>query len=47
MSQKNNLTSLTIFEGHSIRQVWHDEEWYFSVVDVVAALTESIEPSKY
>lgn len=47
MPHQDNLTSLAIFDGHNIRQVWHDDEWYFSVVDVVAALTESVEPRKY
>lgn len=36
-----------LFEGKEIRKVWHDEEWYFSVVDVVAALTTSDNPRNY
>ena len=33
---------IKIFEGNHIRSVWDSEkeEWYFSVVDVVGALTE-------
>ena len=37
------------FENSSIRTVWNEqeEEWYFSVVDVVGALTESENPNNY
>ena len=35
------------FKGNGIRQVFHNNEWYFSVVDVVAALAETERPSKY
>ena len=35
-----------VFGERKIRSVWDDvaEEWYFSVVDVVAVLTESADP---
>ena len=38
-----------IFEEREIRSVWDDkaEKWYFSVVDVVAALTGSANPRNY
>lgn len=38
-----------LFETTEIRSVWDDEqeEWYFSVVDVVAVLTESLNPTDY
>lgn len=45
MGQKNN--SLAIFEGRSIRRVWHNRRWYFSVVDVIGALTDSIDKKDY
>jgi len=41
MSQEN---SLAVFHGKKIRRVWHKGEWYFSVVDVVEALTDSPTP---
>ena len=34
-------------EGKPIRRVWHNEEWYFSVVDVIEVLTDSNSPSRY
>lgn len=49
MSQKieKQNNRLTLFEGAEIRRVWRDEKWYFSVVDVVAALTGSVKPRDY
>jgi DNA-damage-inducible protein D len=35
------------FEGTDIRKVWHNEQWYFSVVDVIQILTNSTQPSRY
>ncbi len=39
--------ALVVFQDKKIRRSWHDEEWFFSVVDVVAALTESDNPRNY
>ena len=41
--------SIQLFEEKKVRTVWdsEQEEWYFSVVDVVAVLTESPNPSDY
>lgn len=41
--------SLAIFESRRIRRYYDDEKeiWYFSVVDIVEALTESINPTDY
>ena len=39
--------SLAVFEGKNIRRVWHNEEWWFSVVDVIGALTDSIDKKDY
>jgi len=49
MTKKNKKKSLAIFEGKRIRRVWDEEKelWYFSVVDVVGALTESTIPKRY
>mgnify|MGYP000336083458 CR=1 FL=1 len=43
MTNKN----LTIFENKEIRRIWHEGQWFFSVIDVVAALTESSRARKY
>ena len=41
--------SLQLFEDQPIRSAWdaEKEEWYFSIVDVVAALTGSENPRRY
>jgi DNA-damage-inducible protein D len=39
--------SLVVFENKSVRRIWHDEQWYFSVVDVVAVLTKSLDSKDY
>ncbi len=40
-------SSLISFEGKEIRKVWHNEQWYFSVVDVIAVLTDSQDARNY
>ena len=40
-------TQLIPFEGNEIRKIWHNEQWYFSVIDVVGFLAESAQPSTY
>lgn len=42
-------TRIKLFEDKKVRTIWDEEaeEWYFSVVDVVAVLTESQNPRKY
>ena len=44
MEEKNEIA---IFESKKIRRLWHEEDWWFSVVDVVGALTDSVEPKRY
>lgn len=41
--------AIKVFEEKKVRTVWDDEteEWYFSVVDVVSVLTESVDGRKY
>lgn len=41
--------SIKLFEQKTIRTQWNDEQekWYFSIVDVVEVLTESVNPRKY
>jgi DNA-damage-inducible protein D len=39
--------SLVVFENKKIRRIFHENEWFFSVVDVVDALTDSPTPRQY
>lgn len=43
------MNNIKLFQDKRIRSVWNEEEeqWYFSVVDVVEALTESPNPRQY
>ncbi|MGM9727391.1 MAG: BRO family protein [Prevotella sp.] len=40
---------IKVFEERKVRTVWDDKEekWYFSIVDVVAVLTDSADPKQY
>lgn len=40
-------TSLALFQEKAIRKIWHNEEWWFVVEDVVAALIDSSDPKQY
>ncbi|KKQ78459.1 MAG: Prophage antirepressor [Parcubacteria group bacterium GW2011_GWC2_38_7] len=46
---KNKQNSLAIFENFKIRRYYDEatETWYFSVVDIIAALTDSSNPTDY
>ena len=45
----SNQAAIKLFETKKIRTAWNEdeEEWYFSVVDVVEVLTESPDPKRY
>jgi hypothetical protein len=42
-------TNIKLFEDKNIRTLWDEdqEQWYFSVVDVIAVLTDSTNPRHY
>jgi DNA-damage-inducible protein D len=46
MTDKTN-SQISEFEQKQIRRVWHKEDWYYSIVDVIAVLTDSARPSVY
>ena len=41
--------AIQLFEERKVRTVWDDrtEEWYFSVLDVISVLTDSVNPTDY
>ena len=43
------MSNIKVFEDKKIRTQWNEQEedWYFSVVDVIEALTDSVQPRKY
>lgn len=44
MSQE---TAIVMFKEKEIRRTWHNEQWWFAIIDVIAALTDSVDPSRY
>ena len=46
---KENDDLMVQFEDYEIRRVWDEktEQWYFAVVDVISALSDSANPNKY
>jgi DNA-damage-inducible protein D len=42
-----NENAIIPFEGKEIRKVWHEEQWYFSVIDIISALTDTTNPTSY
>lgn len=43
------MNEIKIFQDKRIRSAWNDEEdqWYFSVEDIITALTDSVDPKQY
>lgn len=38
---------MVVFQEKTIRRVWHNEQWWFAVVDVVAVLTDTLDARQY
>lgn len=45
--EKMEQNKIVVFESRKIRRIWHNEEWFFSVVDVCGALTDSPDAGAY
>jgi prophage antirepressor-like protein len=41
------MSEMTFFEERPVRRVFHEEEWWFVLTDIVSALTDSPAPSDY
>ncbi len=46
-SEPNITTRIAIFKGKKVRKIIYQNEWWFSVVDVIEALTDSNKPRVY
>ncbi len=44
METKN---ALVVFQGKNIRRIWYNNEWWFSVFDIVVVLIDSVDPKQY
>jgi len=51
MTKKNLLSSteenVVLFNDDTIRREWYNDERYYSVVDIIAVLAQSSQPSRY
>ena len=47
INEIETIHKLAVFKGQQIRRAIHNDEWWFSVIDVVAALTGANNPRRY
>ncbi len=38
---------IIVFQEKNIRRLWHNDEWYYSIIDIIEVLTDNNRPSKY
>jgi len=44
---ENPQNKLIVFQNKNIRRIWHENEWFYAVVDIIEVLTESTKPRDY
>jgi len=47
MNKLQHVSEPIIFQEKEIRRVWHKDEWWFVIIDVVEVLTDSVQPEGY
>ncbi len=47
MKKEITTTKIAIFKGKKVRKTIHDNEWWFSVIDIIEVLTGTERPRKY
>ena len=47
MAENEQSTQIALFRGKEIRKMLHDNEWWFSIIDVLESLTGNERPRKY
>ena len=38
------MNKLVVFQNKNIRRIWHKDEWFYSVIDIIEVLTDSKTP---
>jgi len=46
-NDKKPQTSVALFQEKTVRRVWYENRWFFSIIDVIAILTDSPNPRRY
>jgi len=46
-TEEKKRKKLVVFQGKKIRRIWENNEWFFSVIDIVGVLSESENPRDY
>jgi hypothetical protein len=41
------ISSVALFEQKTVRRVWHNEHWYFSVIDTISILADTTYANRY
>jgi DNA-damage-inducible protein D len=44
---ENDINKIVVFRNKNIRRIFHENAWWFAIVDVVAVLTDSVNPAGY
>lgn len=47
MTKENIITKIAIFQRKEIRRTIHNNEWWFSVADIIEALSDSVDIRQY
>ena len=47
MNKNNNPTKIALFRGKKVRKTIYNNEWWFSVIDIIEVLTDSSIPKRY
>lgn len=44
---ETETTKIAVFNGKQVRRILHNNEWWFSIIDVIEVLTGNERPRKY
>ena len=45
--KENPENALVVFQSKKIRRIWFNKDWFYSIIDVVSILTNSVNPRDY